>query len=209
MYYKRIYFLIIKKKQILLFAFLPANDYNLFTIKISLFLLAFSLYFTINGFFFSDDTMHKIHEDNGAFNIFYQIPQILYSTVISAIINAILKLLSLSERNILLIKQEKNMNIAIKKSKNIQRCITIKFTIFFILSIILLLFFWYFISCFCAVYTNTQTILIKDTLVSFAISMLYPFGLNLLPGMLRIPALRAKNKDKKCIYKTSELIALI
>ena len=207
--YFQYYWSLLKKKQLILFAFLPANDYNLFTIKISLFLLAFSLYFTINGFFFSDDTMHKIHEDNGAFNIVYQIPQILYSTVISAIINAILKLLSLSEKNILLIKKEKNMNIAIKKSKNIERCINIKFAIFFILSIILLLFFWYFISCFCAVYTNTQTILIKDTLVSFGISMLYPFGLNLLPGMLRIPALRAKNKDKKCIYKTSELIALI
>ena len=207
--YFQYYWSLLKKKQLILFTFLPANDYNLFSIKISLFLLAFSLYFTINGFFFSDDTMHKIHEEKGAFSIFSQIPQILYSTVISAIINAILKLLSLSERNILLIKQEKNLNIAIKKSKNIERCINIKFTIFFILSIILLLFFWYFISCFCAVYTNTQTILIKDTLVSFAISMLYPFGLNLLPGMLRIPALRAKNKDKKCIYKTSELIALI
>ena len=160
-------------------------------------------------FFFSDETMHKIHEDNGAFNIIYQIPQILYSTIISAKINMILKLLSLSEKNILFIKQEKNINLAIKKTKNIERCITIKFVIFFILSFILLIFFWYFISCFCAVYINTQSILIKDTLVSFGISMLYPFGLNLFPGMLRIPALRAKNKDKKCIYKTSGLLALI
>ena len=153
--------------------------------------------------------MHKIHEDNGAFDIIYQIPQILYSTIISAIINMILKLLSLSEKNILLIKQEKNMNLAIKKSKNIERYITIKFTIFFILSIILLLFFWYFISCFCAVYNNTQSILIKDTLVSFGLSMLYPFGLNLLPGLLRIPSLRVKNKNKKCLYKTSGLVAMI
>ena len=101
------------------------------------------------------------------------------------------------------------MNIAVKKSKKIEKCINIKFTIFFILSFILLLFFWYFISCFCAVYNNTQSILIKDTLVSFALSMLYPFGLNLLPGMLRIPAIRAKNKDKKCIYKASGIIAMI
>ena len=153
--------------------------------------------------------MHNIHEDNGAFDIIYQIPQILYSTVICAAINMILKLLSLSEKNILLIKQEKNINIAIKKSKNIERCIMIKFLIFFILSTVLLIFFWYFISCFCAVYTNTQSILIKDTLVSFGLSMLYPFGLNLFPGILRIPALRSKNKDKKCIYKTSGILALI
>ena len=207
--YFQYYWSLLKKKQLILFTFIPANDYNLFTIKISLFLIAFSLYFTINGFFFSDETMHKIHEDKGSFNIFNQIPQILYSTVICAAINMILKLLSLSEKNILLIKHEKKMSIAVKKSKNIEKCINIKFTIFFILSCILLLFFWYFISCFCAVYNNTQFILIKDTLVSFALSMLYPFGLNLLPGMLRIPAIRAKNKDKKCIYKISGLIAII
>ncbi len=70
-----------------------------------------------------------------------------------------------------------------------------------------MLFFWYFISTFCAVYTNTQSILIKDTLISFMTSMLYPFGLNLLPGMFRMPALRAKNK--KCLYTISSLIALI
>ena len=72
-----------------------------------------------------------------------------------------------------------------------------------------MLFFWYFISCFCAVYKNTQMILINDTLISFALSMLYPFGLNLLPGMFRIPALRAIKKDKKCLYKAGSLVALI
>ena len=207
--YLQYYWSLLKKKHLILFTFLPANDYNLFTIKISLFLLAFSLYFTINGFFFSDDTMHKIHEENGAFNIIWRIPQIIYSSLVSSIINMILKMLSLSEKNILLLKQENDMKIAMKKSKEIEKCITIKFIIFFILSDLLLIFFWYFISCFCAVYTNTQIILIKDTLVSFALSMLYPFGLNLLPGLFRIPALRAKNKDKKCIYKISLLVALI
>ena len=207
--YFQYYWSLLKKKQLILFTILPSNDYNLLTLKLSLFLLSFSLYFTINGFFFSDDTMHKIHEDNGAFNIIYQIPQILYSSIVSAVINMILKMLSLSENNILTIKQEKNMCVAIKKSKKIERYITIKFIIFFLLSTILLIFFWYFISCFCAVYSNTQIILIKDTLFSFGLSMLYPFGLNLLPGIFRIPALREKKRDKKCLYKTSGLLALI
>ena len=39
--------------------------------------------------------------------------------------------------------------------------------------------------------------------------MLYPFGLNLLPGILRIPALRSENKNKKCLYKISTIVALI
>ena len=70
-------------------------------------------------------------------------------------------------------------------------------------------FFWYFAACFCAVYRNTQFILIKNTLVSFGLSMLYPFGLNLLPGFFRIPALQSKKKDKNCLYTFSGLIALV
>ena len=72
-----------------------------------------------------------------------------------------------------------------------------------------MLFFWYFVSTFCAVYTNTQIILFLDTLISFIASMIYPFGLNLLPGIFRIYALRDKNKNKKCLYTLGSIIALL
>ena len=121
----------------------------------------------------------------------------------------LLKILSLSEKDILKIKEGIDMRVTVKKSKSIKRCIKIKIILFFIISLSLILFFWYFISCFCAVYSNTQFILFKDTLISFALSMLYPFGINLLPGIFRIPSLRAKNKDKKCIYSFSQILALI
>ena len=207
--YFQYYYSLLKKKNLILFVFLPSNDYNLSVIKISLLLLSFSLCFTINGFFFSDETMNKINEDKGAYEIIFQIPQILYSTVISAVINMILKNLSLSEKQILSIKKEKNCLKAQEKAKSIKKCLKIKLVFFFILSFLLILFFWYFISCFCAAYKNTQIILIKDTLISFALSLLYPFGLNLFPGMFRIPAIRAINKDNKCLYKISILLALL
>ena len=207
--YFQYYWSLLKKKHLILFAFWPSNDYNVMTMKISLFILSFGLYFTINGFFFNDETMHKVYKDNGAFDFLFQIPQILYSTIVSAIINMILKRLSLSEKNILEIKQEKDNTKIVEKSKTIEKCINIKFIIFFILSFLFMLFFSYFISCFCAVYINTQKILIKDTLISFGLSMIYPFGLNLLPGFFRIPALRAKKKDNKCLYKLSKIVALI
>ena len=178
-------------------------------IKISLFCLSFGLYFTINGFFFTDDTMHKLYEDKGKYNIVYRIPQIFFSTIISAIINVLLKTLSLTEKSILSVKQEKDIKNRLEKSKSIQRNLRFKFLIYFILSIVFMLFFWYFISCFCAVYTNTQFVLIKDTLVSYALSMVYPFVLNLLPGFFRIPALKAEKGDKAYQYKLSQYIALI
>ena len=121
----------------------------------------------------------------------------------------LLKNLSLSEKEILKIKQEKNIKNTVNISKDIEKCIKIKFIIFFLFSLILMLFFWYFISCFCAVYSNTQTILFKDTIVSFGLSILYPFGLNLLLGLARIPSLRAEKKDKKCLYYLNQILALI
>ena len=207
--YFQYYYSLLKKKQLFLFTFLPTNDYNIKALKIALFIVSFCLYFTIDAFFFSDETMHKIYKDNGSFNILYHIPQILYSSIIPTIINMILKTLSLTEKDLLKIKQEKDLSELIDKSKKIETCIYIKFVVFFFLSAFLMLFFWYFISCFCAVYNNTQIILIKDSLISFGLSMLYPFGLNLIPGIFRIPALRAEKKDKKCLYIASQYIALI
>jgi len=207
--YFQYYWSLLKKKHLILFTFYPQNDYNLITLKISLFLLAFSLYFTINAFFFSDDSMHKVYVDRGIYNFVYQIPQILLSSVVSAIINMILKNLSLSEKNIIDLKREKDETVFLEKSKSISQYLVKKFLIFFILSILLLLFFWYYISCFCGVYVNTQIIFIKNTFTSFALSMVYPFGLNLLPGFFRIPALRGEKKNHNCLYKISLYVAMI
>ena len=125
------------------------------------------------------------------------------------VINTILKQLSLSENNLLSIKLLKTMNVSYKRSKNVRVYLSMKFIIYFIISFFLIIFYWYFISCFCAVYTNTQIILIEDSLICFGLSMLYPFGICLVPGMFRIPALRAQKKDKICLYKFSQLLSLI
>ena len=66
---------------------------------------------------------------------------------------------------------------------------------------------WYYVSVFCAVYVNTQILLIKDTAISFALDLTYPFILYLFPGCFRIPALRSKNG--LCLYQLSTWIAFI
>ena len=203
------YFCLLKKKILIIFVFYFQNDYNVRIIKISLFIVSFSLYMTINGFFFTDSTMHKVYENNGNYNIIYQIPQILYSSIISLIINNLLQYLSLSEKSILNFKKHINKKDINVKSKEIQKCLNIKLNIYFLLGFLLMLFFWYFISTFCAVYSNTQIILLKNTVICFLVSMIYPIGYALLPGLFRIPALRAKNQDQECIYKFSKLLAYL
>ena len=93
--FKEYYISLLKRKQILIFTFYTKDDYNSKIIKVSLLLFSFALYYTINALFFSDSTMHKIYEDEGTFDFIYQIPQILYSTALSSINNALISYLSL------------------------------------------------------------------------------------------------------------------
>ena len=131
----------------------------------------------------------------------------MYSSLICSAFNIIVTSLSLSEKNILSLKTtNKNRK---KQISLVLKCLKIKFFFFFLLKFLFLIVFWYYISCFCAVYRNTQIHLIKDTLISFGISMLYPFGLCLFPGIFRIPSLRANKSDKKCLYKFSKILQLI
>ena len=81
-----------------------------------------------------------------------------------------------------------------------------KFYLFFIISFIFLLSFLYYISCFCCIYQNTQIHLIKDSLIGFAFSLVYPILISLFPGIFRIWSLYDKKGDKKYIYKISQII---
>ena len=89
------------------------------------------------------------------------------------------------------------------------KSIRIKYVFFFILSYLFLGLFWYYISCFCAVYRNTQIHLIKDSVISFGLYLIYPFFLCLIPGIFRIPALKPGKNDMKCLYKFSKIAQLI
>ena len=63
----------------------------------SLFLFYLSLNFAVNTLFYNEDSMHKIYENKGEYNFLYQITNILYSSLISDIINTFLEYLALTE----------------------------------------------------------------------------------------------------------------
>ena len=160
----------------------------------------------MNCLFFNDNLIHKIFLDNGAYRIIYQLPNIIYTSIISITINLMLKLLSLSENKLLQIKKTNSISLLI--CKDTKRCLKIKFIFFFIINYLFLLFFWYYISCFSGVFVNTQITLFIDALFSFSLSLLYPFGYDLIPGAFRILSLRDKKKDKKYLYDFGRIISL-
>ena len=206
--YLQYYWSLLKTKHIILFTFFYNTDYNELIIKICLFLFNLALYFTVSACFFTDDTMHNIYAAKGAFKIISELPQMIYSVLISSVINTIVKTLSLSEKEIINLKRKK-IDDPKKEFTNVLNCFKIKYLVFYILSFLLLFFFWYFIAGFCAVYPNTQVIMIKETFTSYGLSLLYPFGLNLIPGIFRIPALKDREMKKECLYKFSGLVAII
>ena len=207
--YTEFYISLIKLKHPLIFSFITKNDYNPKIIKIILFLFSFSLSYTINSLFFTDSTIHNIYFEEGKYDFIYQLPKILYSTIISSSINTLLLFLSLPDKKIIDIKNIKDKEKKEKEKINLFQCLKIKFTLFFILYFLFQILFLYYLSCFCVVYNNTQTYLIKDQMITFTLSLIYPFFLCLIPGIFRIPSLSNKNKDAKCFYFLSKLLYTI
>ena len=152
--------------------------------------------------------MHNIYASKGSFDIEYQLPKIVYSSLVSMILNTLLKLLALSNSGILKFKQNKKKIDINERAEDLKKKLSIKFILYFIISFIFLLFFWYYISMFGAIYRNTQFHLLKDTLVSFGLSLLEPFVIYLIPGIFRIPALSEPKKKKQCLYRFSKILQI-
>ena len=56
------------------------------------------------------------------------------------------------------------------------------------------------------IYKNTQIHLLKDTLISFGLSLSIPFVFYLLPGIFRIPSLSDINKNRKYLYSLGKFL---
>ena len=218
-------------KQIIIYSFFNIGDYTSGIIKKFIFFLSFALHYASNAVFFNDNVMHQIYIDNGSYNFIYQIPFICYSFIISnVVLRIIMETLVLVEKNVLEIKRQKTKILAEEQKKKSLRCIMIKYIIFFILCSVLLIGFWIYLTCFSAVYQKTQIHLIKNTLISFGLSSIYPFLINIIPGIFRRDALNSKSnkrsntpkvmgirtssenvllKSREYVYKFSKILQLL
>ena len=206
--YSQYYISLIRTKHNLVYIFCN-NDYNSKIIKIDLFIFSFTIYFTVSAMFFDDETMHIIYKNKGSYDLEYQLTKIIYSSLISTLLNSIIKFLALSNGDIVEYKQNKTIKkkLCEKEIELIQK-VKIKSILYFIISFIFLLFFSYYISMFCFIFQNTQYILIKDNLISFGLSLLYPFAIYLAPGIFRKLAISNPKKKRKYLYKFSKFLQL-
>ena len=200
----QIYLSLLKREHRIIFTFFVCRDYNLVFVKSSRFIFLLATDIAMNVFFFSDVTMHKTFLNYGKYDFFQQVPQIIYSTIVSQIIEVFLCFLSLTDKHIYEIK---NLEIKSKHKKviiQVFKCIKIKLTFYFIFTFIFFGFYWYAVAAFCAVYENSQSAFIKDSFISFFLSLLYPFILYTFPAAFRIWALKCKNAA--FLFKFSDII---
>ena len=192
----------IKRENIIIFTFFTCDDYNLFYIKLSRFLFLMASDMAFNAFFFSDDSMHKLYLNYGKYDFIQDIPQIVYSTIFSQLIEVFICFLSLTDKYFYEIK-ESVLKGKSNKTFKIFHIIDVKLSFFYLFTFISFIFYYYIIYLFCAVYKNTQIIFLKDSLISFSTGLTYSLVLYFISSSLRICSFKC---GKNYIFKFSELI---
>lgn len=197
---------LIKTKQLILFSFCSINDYNSNIIKKTFIFLSFVYHYTFNSFLFSDTDNDQIINDN----ISYNIPSMLYSSLLSIYILRILIMnLALNDKDVLEVKNQVDKNTAINMKEKNLKCVKYKITIFYLLNLIILGFSWYYLICFNAVFKKKQTKLIINTCSSFIFSLIYPLFSNLFPTIFRNCVLNSNGTTNECCYSLSKITQLI
>ena len=150
--------------------------------------------------------IHKIYEDGEKYDIVYFLPKISIAFVFSHILSILIKFIFLSERNILQVRLQPTYSKANDIVPTVKRNLTIKYIIFFILGIIILIFFWMLLSSFGTVYQNFQIIVFENALISCGISFIYPFFINIFPCIFRMCSLNSKSE---CLYTFSKILQIL
>ena len=207
--YLTTYLSFMKREQLIWFTFISRDDYNIFYVKISRFLLLLSTEMIMNALFFADKTILKLYIEHGTYNFGQSLPGIIYSILITHALEILLCYLTMTDIHIYEIKSMKKSEQTTDRINNILKIIRIKLIIFFSFGILLFLFYWYFISAFCAVYQKTQGFLILNSFFSFLFELIDPFIFYALFTLLRKISFKYQNKNGMVwLYKISKFFPI-
>ena len=202
------YYSVLMREHIILFTFFSWKDYNLFYIKIERFLVLICTQMAMNGLFFSDESMHKANKSDN-YNFVQQLPKIIFSLIATHLIEVALCYFSMTDTVYYRIKELAKYKNNDEKIIDEINCMKRKIIAFYVITFLLFLFYWYFISAFCVVYQNTQKTFLLDSLISIIVQFIDPFFIYCFTTLLRYLSLAkcAKN-NMECVYKTSYLIPI-
>ena len=204
--YFQIYKYYIINSEIVLNIIFNPNYLELTSLKIIFLMFIIGSEGLFNALFYQDKYINNLYDNNGKYNIFFNLPKSLLSLLIVYIIDIFLFHLITSRNKF----QEILENSTIKNYQNefesTIKCLKKKIIIFFIIDFILTGFAWYYCSIFCALYQNTSKYWAYSLLISFAIHLILPFIFCFIPTTLRYCAFKKKNKK---IYNFNKLMEFL
>ena len=180
----RILYIYLLSKQIIFRTFLQRSPIELLHLRFTLFIFMLSCDLALNAlFYFNDNISKKYHYAKNLFLFTFSnnITIIIYSTLLSSFLLTLLSKLSNSSNAIRKVFRKEEEKIKLDKKyrtseetkrqifsdvENILKIYKLKIFILLIIETVLILFFWYFVTAFCHVYTSTQTSWLLDSFLS-------------------------------------------
>ena len=122
-------------------------------------------------------------------------------------LDILIRYISLSDNIIYSIYRESLYNNAKIRAAQVRKILLVKYIMFYALGFASLLIFGYYLATFGAVYQNTQIILVKNFLISYAFSLMFPFIIIALPSVFRRFAL--KDSTRQWMFDLSRILQYI
>ena len=158
---------------------------------------------TINALLYSDKVVSNKSHNNGQLDFFVTMILTIVSNLISVFIDHYLSLLTKSEEVIEIIKDIKQEYIFLKVCKTVFKIVAIKSFIYFLLSIIIIIFCFYYLTIFCAIYNKSQKSLLMNYIISFIEGIIIKVIIIIVITITRKFGISYKNKY---IYNTSNYL---
>ena len=175
-------------------------------IRLIFLIVMVDLYFLVNALFYNEEYITDLYYSDEEETFFSFVPRslnrIIYTSFASSVLDFIISLLFPSENKIKKILIRKKNDIKEMKHKVLisMKNIINNYWIFIIISYILTVFSWYYISCFNNVYPYLKIEWIKSSIFIFTIVQLFIIIECLLFAFLRFISLKCKNEK---IYRIS------
>ena len=198
----------IEDNQIFINVFFVSEEIKPKVIKIIILILNFDLYFLINGLFYSDSYISSIFNSTEKETFFSFIPRsydrFVYSTIVGNIIGYIMKFFLVEEieiKKILLKKRDNVLSLRYEMFELLKKILK-KIKILIIINYIIVIFSWYYITCFNNVYPNIKIEWIISSIFIIIIVQILPFILALLETCIRFISIKCESEK---LFKLSLL----
>ena len=200
----------IQEDQIIINTFFISDYTRPKSIKIAIFIFIIDIYFLLNGLFYSNSYISEIFNSTEEETLFSFIPRMVdrfaYSTIIIKIIGFIIKLFFVEQIKIKKILSANKNDLAKLEFKiaKILKVIIKRIRIIIIINYIIILFSWYYLSCFNNVYPHINREWILSSIFFFLIIQIIHMSITFIETCIRFISIKCESEK---LYKLILLLS--